>query len=487
MKKYIWSFLLSICLVFNVFAVDVSKEELQNSGTADSIVFENYSGPHAVIESANAITGIGIDLGTIVAQDVNSSVIARPEGKYTLIHIVDTENTEGLDADILVLNANAGVDHIRNLRRIISGYLQAAYGYDVSDAETISVFVTVYNAVYRNQIDVFSQKYKTQVLDNLTQESVGLSLNWEEWAGNTQIVIPLAGEVSSVETSVISDEQVIEALKKEDDKGTEVREKMAEIKERESKDAAAKANSAQKDASEHKASAKNAPDKEQATKEKQQAEQSGKVAAEQQQIADRKKAEAHNERQSIEHDKENITPTSTEKNDDYVTVLVGPNNGGLFSLVVIDNATGIIIKTSPIKQIRSKGLFSISNVNIIQEDGSTVNFPLLYVAVCGANSGKSAIKLCLIDPDQLEICKETEEALADGTQVLQYNNDFYVVIQSASNSYLALYDQNLELKAKSELAVKASTPLNITSKGLLVTDTKGNPRLLNINSLQTIW
>ena len=84
------------------------------------------------------------------------------------------------------------MDHIDNLRRIIAAYLESAYGYSRQDSQTLAVFVTVYNAVYRGKLDVFKQKYKTVVTKNLTANKAGLALNYAEWPGKTQIVIPLS-------------------------------------------------------------------------------------------------------------------------------------------------------------------------------------------------------------------------------------------------------------------------------------------------------
>ena len=75
------------------------------------------------------------------------------------------------EADILFIGKDATVDHIKNLRRIISAYLSSAYGYSEKDADTLAVFITVYNAVYRGQYDVYNSKYKAVVVKNLSQDN----------------------------------------------------------------------------------------------------------------------------------------------------------------------------------------------------------------------------------------------------------------------------------------------------------------------------
>ena len=250
MKKLLCILVSALATGALAWSLGVDEPEIQSAGK-DSVQFENYGGPHAVIETAAAITNIGTELGRVVAQDLAAPVTAGAGGKYTVIHAVDPEAEEGLDADIMLLNPNAGVDHIKNLRRIITGYLEAAYGYDSEDAETIAVFVTVYNAVYRGQLDYFAEKYKDAVMDELDEEKVGLSTVWSEWPGNTQIVIPLndpESGISSVDTTTISDEQVVEALRQDEDKGIEARQAMTEIKEKEATTATQRAQDAQKEA-----------------------------------------------------------------------------------------------------------------------------------------------------------------------------------------------------------------------------------------------
>jgi FKBP-type peptidyl-prolyl cis-trans isomerase len=86
-------------------------------------------------------------------------------------------------------------------------------------------------------------------MNNLTADKAGLSTNYEEWAGKSQIVIPLAkigGGLSTIDTSVISDKKVVESMQEEDDKGVDERKKLVDFKEREAEEATEKAQTAQK-------------------------------------------------------------------------------------------------------------------------------------------------------------------------------------------------------------------------------------------------
>lgn len=456
-----------LLLSASVFAVDVNKDELQ-SAQSDAVQFENYGGPHAVIESADAIMGIGTRLGQEVAADIENPLSVQPGAKYSLYHVVGGLEEKGLDADILFLNETAGVDHINNLRRIVTGFLMAAYGYSREDSETLAVFITVYNAVYRGQLSAFTSKYKSAVLTYLTEESVGLSTNWEEWAGKTQLVIPLgaiaAGE-ATVETSEISDDKVIEALRAEDDKAVETREKLTEIKEKESENASEKAKTAQKEAAQEKKEGK-----------KEEAAESAKKASEQQKLADRKTEEVKAEREQIAKDKEEVKKAEAEKaaeSKKYLTSLfIVDEKNKLYSLMTVNPQNGEVVKKSPLKQIREKAIYPVS-------EG--------FIAVCGVKDKKSAIKLCIVDSETLEIKKQSEEDLSENSSLVEHGDLYYVIIVEGGKNYLASFDKDLTLKKKSDVAINGASPLNLFSEGILVTDVKGNPVLLQLPALSQTW
>ena len=246
MKRILFFSFLTIT-VFSTFAIEVDKSEI-DSIKFKTVEFINYSGLHDKIDSVETIRGIGRSLGSAVqsgkAGDVN---------RYAVIHCVDPSLKEGLDADIFIIGKNAGVDHIDNLRLMIAGYLSSAYGYSQKDAATIAHFVTIYNAVYRGQMDFFNKRYKAIVTKNLTAEKAGIALKYDQWPGQTQIVIPLSdakysGTISAVDTSSISDKKVIEKMRESDDKNIEARKDMVDLKERESEAAEKRADVAKEEA-----------------------------------------------------------------------------------------------------------------------------------------------------------------------------------------------------------------------------------------------
>ena len=119
MKKNKWVAVagISALVIAAATALGVNIDEIRST-SSEVIQFENYSGPHAIIESADAITDIGRKLGRQIATNVNKSATYGNNAKYTVIHSVSDGEPNKLDADIILINDTASVDHITNLRRI---------------------------------------------------------------------------------------------------------------------------------------------------------------------------------------------------------------------------------------------------------------------------------------------------------------------------------------------------------------------------------
>ncbi|HCA19294.1 MAG TPA: hypothetical protein DEO40_01300, partial [Treponema sp.] len=63
--------ILSLAVIASVSALSVNIDEIRST-SSEVIQFESYSGPHALVESADAITQIGRNLGRQVASNVNN-------------------------------------------------------------------------------------------------------------------------------------------------------------------------------------------------------------------------------------------------------------------------------------------------------------------------------------------------------------------------------------------------------------------------------
>ncbi len=208
-------------------ALDVAEDELHRADDVD-IEFTNYEGPVSVAESVEMIESIGRYLG-----DPPPGVGESREyfARYRIVRAVDPETPTGLDADILLILEGARVDHIRNVRLILSGYLQQAHDYNQSQAALIAELATIYNALYRGDLANFEDRYKETVVENLTAERVGLSTHYSEWPGGTELVIPLRSDVAAVDPFLLADEEVIEELRRRDDMGISLRTALIDLME----------------------------------------------------------------------------------------------------------------------------------------------------------------------------------------------------------------------------------------------------------------
>jgi hypothetical protein len=208
------------------------------SVSAAGIVFVSYEGPSSRIDSLADIKAIGSGLGQAVVAGGAGPSRTGAASRYSVIRAIDPAVKEGLDADIIVLGPDAQIDHIRNLRWIIAGYLGSAWGYSEKDAYTLATFVTIYNAVHRGDMKYLSTKYKAIVLKELSPENAGLALSYTEWPGKSRIVIPLSagaksGALGAVDTGAVSDKAVAQSLKAAPDKGVPDRQALVDVKERE--------------------------------------------------------------------------------------------------------------------------------------------------------------------------------------------------------------------------------------------------------------
>ena len=210
------------------YALNVSIDELTHE-VDRGITFTNYAGEHA-------FTNTDVEIRTIGARLAANDPSLR--GRYSVLHVVDTKQESGLDADILSIDEGARVDHVSNVRRIIAGYLKAAYGNTHSDADTLAVFITLYNALYRKNLGFFTGRYKRAVLENLNQDSFGLSTVYSDWPGSSQILIPLSeraehGILSSLDTTELTEQRVVDDMRKRVDEYIDARKDMTDLKERE--------------------------------------------------------------------------------------------------------------------------------------------------------------------------------------------------------------------------------------------------------------
>ncbi|GHV81589.1 hypothetical protein AGMMS49991_01470 [Spirochaetia bacterium] len=496
--------LLLISLSGILAAQPVDRDEL---GTGQAAInFINYQGPYARIETLVQIRNIGAGLGSAVLAGTT-----RPGSlnRYFVIHSVSAADGNRLDADIFGLGVDVGVDHIRNLRLIIQGYLEEAYRYSPGDAALLAQYVTVYNAVYRGNWNYFTGRYKTAVISNMEREKAGLSIRFDEWPGRTHMVIPLAygapGSLSAIDTSSLTSPEVIDELRKDDNMGLDTRRDMVDLKEREADAAAEKAaadrqaiaeqeqrlarerdaiarerQTAQEDA----AAGRLTPEEQQRTAEELAAREAEadkqeedltaqrEEAAQSEQFAEEKAAEARQERQEIAQDQQAIINDGGPAQRAAPTGIIGIRLGGaeapLGQVVRINTASGA--------ELGNGGMNTVNARSLIQTGGK-------LIAIAGIAQGNGAIRLVEINPDTLGMAAQGADDIHPQSLIWQNGGSLYAITVSGGSLRLARFNTNLDKEVESSIPVHPyGTPM-FQGNLILIQRTNGTEAVLNAGDL----
>ncbi len=234
MRKNIVVSLFLMFVLANVFALEIGEAEIKSTeGEGANIRFNNYTGQHTRIETVEQIRSIGIDLARNAKDDGSAFSYAN---KYSIIIVVDESEMDKYDAAIISIDRGAEVDHIRNLRLIISGFLEQRFEYSRINAQALATFITYYNVIYYKNLDFFKSKYVSKIANYVNNTNVGMSSNYADWPGNTKIVIPLTSAakektLGSLGTSELSNKDIVDEMRKEEGMELEVRKDMVAIKE----------------------------------------------------------------------------------------------------------------------------------------------------------------------------------------------------------------------------------------------------------------
>ena len=494
-------FLMLIMTALSPVFSQVDEGELQKN--LAPVSFINYEGPHSRIETREQIRAIGVELGRSIKA---GSSQAGTSGRYFVIHCTTELEGTKIDADIFGLGVDTGVDHIRNLRTIIQGYLQEAYDYNERDAAVLAEYVTVYNAVYRADWDYFTSRYKDPVIRNLTRERAGISIRFDEWPGRTLMLIPLGmGGLSSIDTTTISDERVVEEMRKEDDRSVEQRKDMVDLKEREAEQAEQKAQ-VQREAikeeekkitqektqveqekrqiSNERGQAANTSQQKELDKRQEEADKKSQEldkredeldkqreeAEKQEEFAEKKTDEAQQERQSIAGDQQAAIDDEERQARGVIGAKLANNENYLGNLIKLDPVNGDELKRSPLETVNIRTLTFLNNK---------------ILAIAGENKGNGAIRLIEINNSNLEMAKQGDDDIHPNSLLWVIGNDLYALNVNLSDGkvYLARFDTNLSLRAKSTIEVHPNASVSIQKESLLTQRGDGSPLLLKPDDL----
>jgi hypothetical protein len=484
------------------------------------VVFINYEGPYARIETREQIRAIGTGLGISVR---NGNSRTGSLNRYFVIHSVSDPDGDRLDADIFGLGVDVGVDHIRNLRTIIQGYLQESYGYSAEDAALLAQYITIYNAVFRGSWEYFDSRYKQPVLRELVLEKAGLSIRFDEWPGRTLMAIPLGtgrgGSLSAVDTSSITSQEVVEELRRDDDRGIEQRKDMVDLKEREAEQAAqeaalqreAIAEEERRIAEERAAAAREREDiarqrreseEEQTPQTQDQRRQEQEQAAAREAEAGRQEAELDRREQALDQQRtetaasealaERKTAEAQQEREDIArdqqelidqTAAPPQTAAGMLGVRIAnaDSSLGRIVRVNPSigSELRSSSLNTVNARTIIFIQGK-------LLAVAGENRGNGAIRLVEISAQTLEMLRQGNDDIHPGSLLWVNGNDLYAITVSAGVLNLARFNTDFVLEAKSAIAVHPHASVIFQESRLLTQYSDGRAAILDAKTLAEV-
>lgn len=190
MKNKLLTFSLPLIIVVSLFSFvygqtspDVDEQEIR--GLGDRVEFQNRSNTLA----PDYIRASQRERGRRFAEQVLQSRFAASEG--ILIKRILDQNNPGLGADVLVLSEDSDFGHINGIIRIISGYLSESFEYNQADARMLANIIVYYNANIRKNADAIKDRYSKAVVENIDSNRVGIDQYFVNWAGQTEILIPL--------------------------------------------------------------------------------------------------------------------------------------------------------------------------------------------------------------------------------------------------------------------------------------------------------
>jgi len=471
----------------SLFAQEVVKEELFKVNR-ESVEFVNYEGPHDKFETADEIRGIGKYLGGITKQSIEN---LSYNDRYSIFHMYDSEGQGLLNADIFVIEKDAVVDHIDNVRRILSGYLQSAYSYSEEDSNVLAEFASYYNAVYRGNFEYFLASYNKIVTDNLNSEKAGISTRYLEWPGNTQMLIPLTpGGKMAIDT--ISDNTVIEDLRTQEDKGIEPRKNMVELKEKDIEaeqtkiedkkdEIVQKESELQVEREQLNNESENLSDQEIISKENEIAQKEQTINQEKEDV--KKEEVIQKERQdSVQQERELIAKDENKLIDQQVKAdvaastsmipfLVIDNNNSDYMgrIALINTETGEIEKRSSINTVRGRRYYLLNGNLLI---------------VSGIDKAPQSVRLMFLNSDTLEVISQGNYDVFSDSDVLLNANNIYAVVRENGTWYVGKFNSELKLQTRSDLEVLSYTPLQLNNGILYAQLANGKIAPMNPDTLK---
>jgi chemotaxis protein histidine kinase CheA len=382
----------------------------------------------------------------------------------------------------------------------------------------------------------FESRFKRPVLEHLTRERVGLSIRYDEWPGQTLMVIPLGppigGPLSAIHTTPLTDAQVTEYLRQQPDMGLDIRRDMVDLMERQADEAAQQAavqreairedeqriaeerQQAQQQQQQAQQAQQQAQQQQQQIAEQQQdpaadqaalaqqqreAEQREREAQEQQREAEERQAELDRQEEELQRQREvadQLEQMAEDRADEAQDARRGiaedmqaridqedlrptPVEGILGTSIISQNASlGRIVKMDPEtgRELRRSNLNTV-NVRTLTQINNRL------IAIAGEARGDGAIRLIEINPDTLEMMRQGDDDMSPNSLIWVNGSDFYAITSTGGIFYLARFNQDLERQARSSITIHPFAAVSISGNYIITQRSDGSAVLLNARDL----
>jgi len=198
-KKISIAALLLLVVSGMIFAEDVNSAKV-DTDVLDKAYVESYIDDKSPVLWRNFSTGKQIrDMGRRLGAEIKYQAEVNktefpyssgsPDFKYRAARVFPGDK-EG--ADILFINKNARVNTIKNLRRVVSGYIERAYDIPMEQADEIAVKVCYWNTNHYDDKAYFTENFQHRVVEVFSNKTkiIGLARSYKNWPGKARIVIP---------------------------------------------------------------------------------------------------------------------------------------------------------------------------------------------------------------------------------------------------------------------------------------------------------